>query len=90
MRVNSWIESQERFKEWRTRNPGVYIGLSPEGQKLVWGILNSYKHFIRRSKQYPLDIAYYDRIFLLLSELPPKDEDDLSQPMAPTNRRHLF
>ena len=66
----------EAFYEWRMRNQGVYIGLSPEGRMLVVRWLNAYEWFLR-THTFIDGAEHRDWIASLLNDLPPKHPDSV-------------
>jgi hypothetical protein len=64
----------EAFLNWRQLNPGVYIGLSLEGRKLVLDLLKAYDWFLRTHPHLKDgEGRHREYIESLLDDLPPKD-----------------
>jgi len=57
---------------WRERNPGVYIGLSPEGSRIVLDHLFAYDEYMR-IHSWLLENGKRCEILELLSDLPPRE-----------------
>lgn len=74
----SWEESsQEKLTTWRMRNPGVYIGLSPQGTALVMDRINSHKNYLMVwNIKYDRD-EFLDFLESLLNEFPDPSPNDV-------------
>jgi hypothetical protein len=70
--------------DWLERNPGVYVGLSPEGRKLLSDLIRAYDRFV---VFYPdlRDDEHRAWLMSLFNHLPPKSP----QPV-PIPRRRRF
>jgi hypothetical protein len=76
--LSRWLETGTAFFEWRERNPGVYIGLSEEGRKLLR------QHIEASERYYKLhswidgseNLEYLNSLFF---DLPPKYPDSLPE-----------
>lgn len=69
-------EAYQTLMDWRARNPGVYIGLSPEGTKLVVACIEAYNRYISMEPWGGVDYDYLQMLEDLLNEFPdpsPKD-----------------
>lgn len=66
-----WNVAARELTCWRSRNPGVYIGLSPEGQQLVFETIEAFDTY---QMEYPFkaNADYRDYLLSLLNEFPPK------------------
>ena len=67
-----WCDASEVFTDWRLRNPGVYIGLSPEGRKLLARNLKTYEDFLETHPWIGDDNGHRDWLISLFDDLPPK------------------
>jgi hypothetical protein len=79
--INADCESSEALMDWRLRNPGVYIGLSPEGRRLLTRRLEAYDRFLRSHKF--CDVSFKEHREWLVSlfyDLPPKHPDFRDHP----------
>lgn len=70
-----WWQKADEFRTWRTRNPGVYIGLSSVGQHLVRELISTYDHWVRLHSHHEEDgtRAYLVALLNELPEPPPKE-----------------
>lgn len=74
------VESREayiRLQDWQARNPGVYIGLSPEGTRLVVDCITSYKRYIKMETWVKVDHGYLQMLEDLLNEFPDPSPEDM-------------
>lgn len=67
----AWIEAGEVFFAWRLRNPGVYIGLSHEGRRLLTELIAAYDRFLELNPELK-DNGHRDYYLSLYNHLPPK------------------
>ena len=67
----AWCDADEIFFNWRLRNPGVYIGLSEEGRRLLGRLIDSWDRFLKAHK-FIKDDGYSDFLESLYFDLPPK------------------
>jgi hypothetical protein len=79
------IRAGEHLDEWRRRNPGVVIGLSPEGKRLVWALIKAYEDLLDKLPFAEEDVGHRDYLLSLLNELPPKPRKPLPK-AAPRGR----
>lgn len=90
----AWCDAGDAFEEWVDRNPGVYIGLSPEGRQHVWRLIDTYDEFCASHSFH--DGAEHRRFYLsLFDHLPPDDRPPKrrglrSLPAPPTHGGDIF
>lgn len=84
-------DASESFMDWRLRNPGVYIGLSPVGQQLLARRLEAYDRFLKVHK-FRDDSFREHREWLvsLFHDLPPKHPDFRDHPKQGVQTNVLF
>lgn len=73
--ANAMHEACETFWEWRQRNQGVYIGLSPEGRELLIRYLRAYDAWLAAHPNE--DRSRYEDLAELLNDFPPKEPDSM-------------
>jgi hypothetical protein len=73
--TENWCDASEIFTDWRLRNPGVYLGLSEEGRKLLSKNLETYDEFLR-THPYINGTKHREWLVSLFYEFPPKSPDD--------------
>ncbi len=89
--TNAMCDASEAFWNWRYRNQGVYIGLSPEGRELLMRYLCAYDEFL--SAHNSTDRRHYEYLESLLNDFPPKEPNGMppSVPKKPCdNIKGLF
>lgn len=89
--TNAMCDASEVFWDWRSRNQGVYIGLSPEGRGLLVQYLDAYDKFLKMRKS--SDRHHYEFLESLLDDFPPKEPNGIppSIPKKPRdNIKGLF
>jgi hypothetical protein len=69
-------DASEAFTDWRLRNPGVYIGLSEEGRKILGVYLDAYDEFLR-THPYVDGTKHREWLVSLFYEFPPKSPKDM-------------
>ena len=69
--TNAMCDAGEEFWNWRDRNQGVYIGLSPKGRKLLVQYLDIYDEFLRMRNS--TNRSHYEYLESLLNDFPPKE-----------------
>lgn len=75
-------DASEAFWDWRHRNQGVYIGLSPEGRKLLIRYIRIYDEWLIAHEK--TDRSHYEWLVNLFNNFPPKEPHDMP-PGIPTN-----
>ncbi len=73
--TNAMCDAGKAFWDWRYRNQGVYIGLSPEGQKLLLRYIRAYDEWLISHKK--TDRSHYDLLVNLLNDFPPNEPNDM-------------
>lgn len=87
--VRAWCDTGKDFTDWRIRNPGVYIGLSEEGRRLLARNLEAYEWFLRTHKYFDGN-DHREWLISLFYEFPPKHPDDRGVPEAGVQTNALF
>ena len=81
--------SEKRLNDWMARNPGVYIGLSPDGIALVVDRISSYKNWIKVFKlSSPVHAEFIEYLESLLNEFP--DPAPEEAPSTTASQRGCF
>lgn len=73
--INAMCDAGEAFWDWRNRNQGVYIGLSPEGRKLLVQYLDAYDELLRMRNS--TNRSRYEFLENLLNDFPPKEPNGM-------------
>ena len=82
--------STDRWLSWRTRNPGVYVGLSPEGIALVLDVINAYLNYVK-VWHLKKDEDYIRMLECLLNEFPdPSPSEEPSDEQPPSTEAVFF
>lgn len=68
-------DASEAFWDWQHRNQGVYIGLSPEGRKLLLRYIRAYDEWLISHNN--TDRSHYDLLVSLLNDFPPNEPNDI-------------
>jgi hypothetical protein len=66
----NWREAFGEFWEWRQRNPGVFIGLSDEGTRLLRKTYAAYEAFLWAHPDAP-DTGHREELLKYLDDFPP-------------------
>ncbi len=74
--TDAWCDASERFRDWRLKNQGVYIGLSNEGKKLLIQLIDAYDWFLDTHK-YIDDNGHREYLISLFYEMPPKSPNEI-------------
>lgn len=69
--TNAMCDASFAFWDWRCRNQGVYIGLSPEGQALLIRYIRAYDEWLITHSF--SDRSHYEWLVSLFNDFPPKD-----------------
>lgn len=87
--TDAWCDASEAFCDWRMENPGVYIGLSPEGRMLLARNIEGYDWFL---KTHPWIDGTEHRAWLvsLFDDLPPKYPRDAKPTFPSRSSQGLF
>ncbi len=64
-------DAAEAFYQWRQRNQGVYIGLSPEGSSLVIELLETYDEYMR-THSFLEELGQRELYLSWLNDFPPQ------------------
>lgn len=75
-------DASKAFWDWRHRNQGVYIGLSPEGRNLLLRYIRIYDEWLIVHEK--IDRSHYEWLVSLLNNFPPKEPNDMP-PGIPEN-----
>ena len=73
--TNAMSEARKTFVEWQYHNPGVYIGLSPEGRKLLIRYLHTYDAWLVSHNL--TDRNHFEKLAELLNDFPPKEPNGM-------------
>lgn len=87
--AHAWCDADVIFVEWRCRNPGVYIGLSDEGKRLLGILIAAYDEFLRWHS-FIGDNGTRDRLLSLYNDLPPKSPNDADNSEGPAKQAGSF
>ncbi len=79
----------EAFYQWRVRNPGVYVGLSPEGSSLVLRCLEAHDAYMK-NRPHLDDVVRREFLLSLLDDFPPKEPDAVPFKKRATSTAALF
>ncbi|MDP2647708.1 MAG: hypothetical protein Q8P35_00470 [Candidatus Yanofskybacteria bacterium] len=80
--MHAWCDASDAFTTWRLRNPGVYIGLSDEGRRLLTANLKAYDWFLR-THPFVDGTSHREWLASLFYDLPPKTPVPFSPKKAP-------
>ncbi len=73
--TNAVCDAEKAFWDWRRHNPGVYIGLSPEGRKLLLQYIRAEDEWLISHKK--TDRGHYEFLISLLNDFPPNEPNDM-------------
>ncbi len=80
------LMARDAFIEWRTENPGVYVGLSDTGCRLLTELIVAYDRFVN-AHTFWCNESYREYYANLFNDVPPNSPKDMpTTHWAPSNR----